>query len=269
MLEKSGLRRRQQYWALLISVLGIALRTPRLRSSFVCLLGMTCARRSHWRRPQPRFAFGKALEESGGAHAPAAMTDPSASEFEFPPFHRLPPFFTLQPHEGVRAKQLAMWRQLILDFCSSTRTFVIDISEGGAATGVAGKLFRNTDIQRQLTAEGRRAIAEHLVKEGAAAWGDAAGDGKNDADRHRLLVFWRSPREWADIVLRWVEETGRLGSVETVLSLVDGDISEGEAFHGVPRELMLHALQELERRGRAKIFRGSGTHAEGVKFLQA
>lgn len=34
-------------------------------------------------------------------------------DFQFPAFYHLPPFFTLQPHAGVRAKQLDLWKQLI------------------------------------------------------------------------------------------------------------------------------------------------------------
>jgi hypothetical protein len=34
-------------------------------------------------------------------------------DFQFPAFYQLPPFFTLQPHAGIRAKQLELWKQLI------------------------------------------------------------------------------------------------------------------------------------------------------------
>ena len=34
-------------------------------------------------------------------------------DFQFPAFYQLPPFFTLQPHAAVRAKQLELWKQLI------------------------------------------------------------------------------------------------------------------------------------------------------------
>lgn len=37
-------------------------------------------------------------------------------EFQFPAFYHLPPFFTLQPHAAVRAKQLELWKQLISEY---------------------------------------------------------------------------------------------------------------------------------------------------------
>mmetsp|Transcript_3137 Transcript_3137/g.8494 ORF Transcript_3137/g.8494 Transcript_3137/m.8494 type:complete len:184 (+) Transcript_3137:3-554(+) len=176
--------------------------------------------------------------------------------YQFPPFWHLPPFFTLQPHAAVRAKQLDLWKQLARDYCAHHRVWVLDVSNAGRVG-----LFRNPALQRQLTAEGLQALAEHLVAAGAAAWADG--------DRTRLLMYWRMPGEWADLILRWAESTGRIGSVETVLSLFDGDSTQGEQFHGAPRELVMVALQELERRGRAKVFRGATSGHEGVKFLPA
>merc|ERR1719367_2261401 len=175
------------------------------------------------------------------------------SAFEFPPFYQLPPFFTIQQNAGVRNKQFALWKQLVLDYCAHSRTFMLDVADSAQ-----DDIFKNSAIQRQLTAEGRRTIAQHLIQEGVAAWADSS-------DASRLLIFWRSPSEWGDLVLRWAEELGRIGSVETVYSLIEGDDTEGEEFYGIPRELMMVALQELVKRRRAEIFRGKTTGSEGVK----
>ena len=35
--------------------------------------------------------------------------------FQFPAFYHLPPFFTLQPHQAVRQKQMELWRQLVAE----------------------------------------------------------------------------------------------------------------------------------------------------------
>mmetsp|Transcript_15614 Transcript_15614/g.36867 ORF Transcript_15614/g.36867 Transcript_15614/m.36867 type:complete len:185 (-) Transcript_15614:15-569(-) len=177
--------------------------------------------------------------------------------FEFPAFYHLPPFFTLQPNAAVRAKQLELWKQFVSDYCSFHRIFILDIAESSA-------VFKNPEIQRQLPGEARRVLAQHLVASGAAAWADAEeGEKPRSA---RLLVFWRSPSAWADSILQFATEFGLVGSVETVQSLIDGEAAEGQEFYGAPRELIMVALQELSRRGRATIFRG-GSGSEGVKFL--
>merc|ERR1740116_354106 len=109
--------------------------------------------------------------------------------FEFPTFYQLPPFFTLQPNASVRDKQLGLWKQLSLDYCAHSKTYMLDVADAAG-----DHLFKNPAIQRQLTAEGRRVVAHHLVSEGVAAWADAEGEGSQ-----RLLIFWRSPSEWADL----------------------------------------------------------------------
>eukprot|EP00434_Breviolum_minutum_P027871 symbB.v1.2.024656.t1/scaffold2352.1/size103767/2 len=85
-------------------------------------------------------------------------------EFQFPAFYHLPPFFTLQPHAAVRAKQLELWKQLISEYCSFHRLFIIDLTEE--------PLFRNGQLSRQLPFEARLALAEVLVTQQAALWAD-------------------------------------------------------------------------------------------------
>eukprot|EP00928_Gymnodinium_smaydae_P006157 TRINITY_DN12147_c0_g1_i2.p1 TRINITY_DN12147_c0_g1~~TRINITY_DN12147_c0_g1_i2.p1 ORF type:complete len:188 (+),score=53.26 TRINITY_DN12147_c0_g1_i2:78-641(+) len=185
----------------------------------------------------------------------------AAGGFEFPPFYNLPPFFTLQPNAAVRAKQLALWRQLVCGYCAHHRLFILDLADSAAA---GQELFCNRALSRQLSSEGLRALAAHLVAEGAAA--PLQGDAE---EKRRLLVLWRSAGEWADLVLKWAELNGRIGSVETVLALAEGDSTEGESFHGAPQELIVVALEELAKRNRATIFRGTQTSGMGVKFLPA
>jgi len=196
------------------------------------------------------------------------MANVSGQSFTYPPFFDFPAFFTLQSNEAIRAKQLGMWKQLVCDYCAHHRLFIVNVLETSQVD-----VFRNAKLQRQLSSEGLSALASHMVTSGVAAWTDSPDVGTENASaasKHsRLLVFWRTPSEWADLVLQWVEGTGRIGSVETVTSLIDGDATEGEEFHGVPRELIMLALQGLEQRGRVTIFRGTNTGGEGVKFHHA
>ena len=178
-------------------------------------------------------------------------------EFQFPAFYHLPPFFTLQPHAAVRAKQLELWKQLISEYCSFHRLFIIDLTEE--------PLFRNGQLSRQLPFEARLALAEVLVTQQAALWADEV-EAKEVPKKERLLVLWRSISAWADLILQWANDNALIGSVETVQGLMEGEAAEGQEFYGAPRALIMAALQELQRRNRATIFRSS-TGAEGVKFL--
>lgn len=76
--------------------------------------------------------------------------------------------------------------------------------------------------------------------------------------------------EWATIIGDWAAAWGVAGGgVLLVDELSSGDDTRGSEVHGLPRELLLRALQALESRGKAKLFRGAtgGQDEEGVKFL--
>lgn len=44
------------------------------------------------------------------------------------------------------------------------------------------------------------------------------------------MIFWRRPAEWAQLVYKFVERIGGIGSIFTVYDLIEGDdsIKEGK-----------------------------------------
>lgn len=42
----------------------------------------------------------------------------------------------------------------------------------------------------------------------------------------QILIFWKTPDEWADELWGWVEENGLNGTVCTVYELLQGDTGE-------------------------------------------
>ncbi|KAF4709432.1 Vacuolar protein-sorting-associated protein 25, partial [Perkinsus olseni] len=84
-------------------------------------------------------------------------------------------------------------------------------------------------------------------------------------------VLWHTPAEWAQIIYDWATNTGKLGSVETVFSLHSGEDSQGAKFHGIPPEVIMLGLENLELAGKCEIFRGNTTdatvHARGEIFF--
>jgi hypothetical protein len=57
-----------------------------------------------------------------------------------------------------------------------------------------------------------------------------------------------------------------VGSICTVFEIGQGDVSEGQEFHGLDALVIIKAVKELERKGKAKIFSGTGSNL-GVKFF--
>jgi hypothetical protein len=75
-----------------------------------------------------------------------------------PEFRSFRPLFTLQPVLETREKQLKMWRDIMMDYCTKKEIKRIIPS--------ACSLFTNESIERRLSSEGISAVVEYLLKEG-------------------------------------------------------------------------------------------------------
>ncbi len=134
--------------------------------------------------------------------------------FKFPAFHAFPPSFTLQPVPATRAKQTQLWCDLIRAYCRFHHIFWLD-----TASAAAKELFRNDAISRSLSdADVKYFLGELVLR----------GDGEWDAARTRCLVYWRRPGEWADLIFKWVEDTGQNGQVLTVHEIRKSTASKGQ-----------------------------------------
>lgn len=126
------------------------------------------------------------------------------------------------------------------------------------ADGSDFPLFSNASIDRRMSRELRRAVLEHLASSGVGQW--------LDPEHRRLLVLWRSPSAWADEIDAWARAAGLEGSVVSFEELLGGDEVVGASFEGMPRPLLKESLAILEKKGRARMFKGGDGDDVGVKF---
>ena len=82
----------------------------------------------------------------------------SSFEFTPPEFWKFPPFFTLQPVEATRAKQLTLWKDLILKYHSERNIHTMTLVEF--------QYFENKAIGRRMNMSGITAIIESLILSG-------------------------------------------------------------------------------------------------------
>ncbi|CAD6898059.1 unnamed protein product [Tilletia controversa] len=224
------------------------------------------------------------LVPPGGAAAAAAGT--AASNDGLPPIHSFPPFFTFQPNPTTLATQLGLWSELVLGFCQRRRIWSIDADGQWERTG---ELFYNRAIERRLSPNAIRTLLAHMVKQGSAGYdaptsngnrfrvasalplGAGASNSTAGSDSSnvpsRAWIFWRKPEEWADIIYRWISDTGQNRSIITLYELTEGDLSEGQEFRELPKPLLRQVLDVLVKQGKAQIFGGAkDAEGEGVKF---
>lgn len=79
-------------------------------------------------------------------------------DFTPPEFWSFPPFFTLQPVEATRSKQLALWKDLILKFHMERNL--------GSMTLAEFPYFENKAIGRRMDSKGITAVIESLIASG-------------------------------------------------------------------------------------------------------
>ncbi len=85
------------------------------------------------------------------------------------------------------------------------------------------------------------------------------------SDGSCLIVLWRSIFDWANLIYKWAVENGKLNSVETVFSLQNGE--DYDVAVRCPTELLLWALELLEKEKKCEVFRSGESSEHGVKFF--
>ncbi|TGZ83817.1 ESCRT-II complex, vps25 subunit [Ascodesmis nigricans] len=172
----------------------------------------------------------------------------------YPDLYNFPPFFTRQPNTTTFAAQLHAWSTFILTYCRHHRLFTLELS-----TALDSDLFHNKALNRRLKPADAVEVLEAMRKDGLVEWVDGA-------TRSTVLVYWRKPAEWAEVLYRWVESVGQKGSVLTLWELVNGEMTEGEEFHGMHPMVLQSVLAVMVKRGQAQTI-GTEIDEMGVKFF--
>lgn len=188
--------------------------------------------------------------------------------FTFPKIHGFPPFYTKQQNSTVLENQLNEWCSLILAYCEHYRIF--SLLPLGAAMGEQANiskppLFKNNEVERTAPPELVKSIFNHLIHK--LERGAYANPKQQDAG---ILVFWRTPEEWARILHDHVDKTGQLGSILTVyeMTLLD-ELAVDESFRNIDYNLLILVIDVLVKQGRAQVLRADdgSNRIEGVKIV--
>ncbi|CAO3614975.1 unnamed protein product [Cunninghamella blakesleeana] len=162
----------------------------------------------------------------------------SNNEFQFPAIYNFPPFYTRQPTETTWQNQLTQWSNLILKYTRHNKIYTLNLIK--------------------LSLETLQEIIEYMIEQGTARWDD---------DKSQVLLFWRKPDDWADLITQWVNRSGLNNDIVTVYEIAHGELSEGQEFYEIDNKVLLVALQVLVKRGIAQLFKGTEDDDMGVKFF--
>ncbi|RSL70242.1 hypothetical protein CEP54_001831 [Fusarium duplospermum] len=183
-----------------------------------------------------------------------AATTGDDGSFVFPREYHFPAFFTRQTNLTTLHAQRTKWSDLILSYARHNRIFRLSLSEAADSD-----LFVNRKLDRRLQFDDIRDVVVFMHKDGRVEYvgGGTTGD--------VVLVYWRKPDEWAELIENYVDETGQKGSVLTIYELVEGDGTKGTDIHGMDQDVLIKALNVLVKRGKAQIF--GQDDSLGVKFF--
>ncbi|KAF5362342.1 hypothetical protein D9756_002225 [Leucocoprinus leucothites] len=167
---------------------------------------------------------------------------------------RVPP--SQQPNPVSQAVVLDQWIKLILSYARYRKQFIIRVEDAEAAGSDWDEILRNERINHRLLPSHLSAILAAMVQRNLAAY-------EPPKQARSVLLHWRLPEEWADVLHRWAVDTGQLNTILTFYEITDPPIES--ALSGIPVILLKKAISILSKSGRAQII--SIADGEGVRFF--
>ncbi len=184
------------------------------------------------------------------------MSGFSDDSFRLPSFYKFKPFYTLQPVQATREKQLKLWRDLIISYHRHHGQYRM-------ADPLSWPLFHNKEIDRHLGAEGIRAVVDSLLETGLAEWEDPTDESSSGA----LLIMLKSSDALAQEVYEWATRENLIGNVATIYEVLEGDECSDSPFKGLDVSVLKKALAVLQTSGRCLVLQGSSDLETGIKFV--
>ncbi|KAI0675586.1 ESCRT-II complex vps25 subunit [Trametes maxima] len=186
----------------------------------------------------------------------ALSTHKTQSGFLLPSIHSAPPFFTQQPNPATQASVAQNWTRLILSYARHRGLFVLRAEDADAPGGDWDEILRNPRINRRLLSSHLNAILVDMVDKGHAVY-------EPPRQTSSVLLYWRSPEEWAQVLYDWANSTGQLNTILTFYEIVEPPVPS--PLSGIPLPILRKAVAVLTKASRAQII--AVPDGEGVRFL--
>ncbi|GME98313.1 unnamed protein product [[Candida] boidinii] len=95
------------------------------------------------------------------------------------------------------------------------------------------------------------------------------GEWINDKDfKSGLYIYWKTPEEWSDIILEFIENTGQQNSILTIYELRKSELVKDKEFYNINEQILIKSLYILVKKGRAQILKDDENNSiAGVKIV--
>ncbi|KAF8902415.1 ESCRT-II complex subunit-domain-containing protein [Gymnopilus junonius] len=193
----------------------------------------------------------------------ALSTHTTPSGFLLPSIHSAPPFFTEQPNPTTQSTATEQWIRLILTYARHKKLFNLRVEDAEIAESDWEEILRNERINRRILPNHLSNIIATMVSKNLAAY-------EPPKQARSVLVFWRLPEEWAEVLYDWVRLYQLVSCfhwpLNTILTFYDiTDPPSGSPLGNIPVPLLRRAIVILGKTGRSQTI--AITDGEGVRFL--
>ncbi|GJE98536.1 ESCRT-II complex vps25 subunit [Phanerochaete sordida] len=188
--------------------------------------------------------------------APTLAPRTTPSGYLLPSIHSAPPFFTQQPNPNTQAVVTEHWTKLILSYARHRRLFMLRVEDAEVAGNDWDEILRNEQIHRRLLPSHLEHIITDMVEKNRAVYEPAR-------QTRSVLLYWRTPEEWAEVLHGWADATGQLNTILTFYEIIEPPVPS--QLSGIPMTLLRKAISVLAKTSRAQII--SVADGEGVRLL--
>lgn len=184
------------------------------------------------------------------------QTHIAPSGYKLPSIHAFPPFFCFQPAAKTRVSQDDQWVQLILSYARFRRLFTLTVDDAEKTGSDWEEVLINERINRRLTKQQVRTLLQMLVARGQATYEPPRQDDS-------VLLYWRKPGEWAEVLHSWAVSTGQLNTIMTFYEIQAPSLPS--ELSDIPTPLLKRAIDILTKTNRAQIIESG--EGDGVRFF--
>ncbi|KIM22818.1 hypothetical protein M408DRAFT_18069 [Serendipita vermifera MAFF 305830] len=183
-------------------------------------------------------------------------THVTSTGFKLPSIHEFPALFCFQPFSSARSNQEDIWTRLILSYARHRRLFTLCADDAEKPSSDWHEVLSNERIKRKLTGQQVTTLLQTLVSRNQAAY-------EPPKQLSSVILYWRKPEEWAEVLHSWAVATGQLNTIMTFYEIqnpaIESDLTD------IPSGLLRRAITILTKTQRAQFIEGGD--GDGVRFF--
>ncbi|EDR23543.1 vacuolar protein-sorting-associated protein, putative [Entamoeba dispar SAW760] len=181
--------------------------------------------------------------------------------FEIPEFAKFPPFYTVQPVDKTKNRQLQLWSQLVLKYCEYIKKPIMKQSEFNKLP-----IFNNEELHRLLVNRIKMNVLGALSEIGIELVKEFMVSNKQIVDlnkSNKLIILYKPLIEWGKELYEYGNCRGLIGRSGTFFSIEN---DEDSVFYQLDDELLIEGFNAVKEQGKMKLAESKGQY--GVFWLK-